>query len=107
MIVEAKERDDGERRSLISLEAFQEMINFNEFVLNISTPTPEGKMVSYYDLCRRKNITDDLVEKYAAKACKELGEKYCIVKATEKCEVTPNQPIDFIYERKTDSFNLN
>ena len=58
-------------------------------------------------MCERVNITDELIEKYAAKACEELDEKYCIVKATEKCNVTPYQPIDFIYERKTDSYNLD
>ena len=47
-----------------------------------------------------------MVEDLAAKACDEYGEEYCIVKATEKCKST-SKPIDFIYERKTDSFNLD
>ena len=107
MIIEAKERDDGERRSLLSLEAFQELINFNEFIYTISSPAPNGEMVSYYDLCDRFNYTDSIVEGYAAKACEELGEKFCLGEATEKCKVSPGLPIDFIYERKTDSYNLD
>ena len=55
---------------------------------------PNGtQMVSYYDLCARENITNEMVESYAAKACKELGEtlgkKYCLQKATEKCIIRP------------------
>ena len=54
LIVEAKVGDDGKRGSLLSLEAFQAMIDFHDFVLNITSEAPEDeKMISFYDLCER------------------------------------------------------
>jgi len=39
-------------------------------------------------------------------ACRELDEKYCLEKETPKCKTT-SKPIDFIYERKIDDYNLD
>ena len=115
--MEAKERDDGKLANLLTLEAFEEMLDFHDFIYTISFPAPkpltsytgdveEGTMITYADICERRNITDERVEKIAESACKEYGEKYCIVDAPMTCK-TSSKPIDFIYERKNNEFNLN
>ena len=42
----------------------------------------------------------------AARACKEFGGQFCIVDTAPKC-VTSAKPIDFIYMRKDDEFNID
>ena len=44
--------------------------------------------IDYYDLCKRENITDEIVVFYAAQGCEEYGEEYCLPDIEEKCEVT-------------------
>ena len=39
-MIEARERDDGVRPSLIDLDAFREMVQLHEYILNITVDTP-------------------------------------------------------------------
>ena len=61
--------------------------------------------MSFYDLCRKTNVTDEVVRQFAAEGC-ETDPFYCLPDIEEKCQVTA-RPIDFIYDRKTDSFDLS
>ena len=40
VMIEARERDDGVRPSLIDLDAFREMVKLHEYILNITVDTP-------------------------------------------------------------------
>ena len=42
----------------------------------------------------------------AARGCQEYGEYFCIVEAPPICSTEP-KPIDFIYERKDNVFNID
>ena len=61
--------------------------------------------VSFYDVCRKADITDDLVVQFAAEGCK-TNEFYCIPDIPKKCEAT-QRPLDFVYDRKTDTYDLS
>ena len=68
IMVEAKDQGDGSLQSLLTLEHFQEMIELESFLLNLTAPaelaarvTP-GSPLSFYDLCRKTNVTDEAVE---------------------------------------------
>ena len=45
------------------------------------------------------------MEQYAAEKC-EINEYYCLPKIEQKCKSTP-RPLDFVYDRKTDSYDLS
>jgi hypothetical protein len=87
------------------------MIDLENFITSLQVPDElssqiKGKeTVSFYDVCRRTNITDEIVVEYAAEGCK-IDDYYCIPDVEEKCK-TSSRPIDFIYDRKTDSFDLS
>ena len=85
------------------------MIKLEEYIMNLQAPqrladevTPES--ISFYDLCRKKNITDEIVQNFADRAC-ETDKKFCLPDISEKCQSSP-KPLDFIYDRKTDSYDL-
>ena len=40
ILIEAKERDDGVRPSVIDIDAFKEMLELHEFILQIEMLTP-------------------------------------------------------------------
>ena len=65
-MIEARPPRDGSKTTLFTKEHFREMIKLEEFIMNLQAPeelvnqiTPES--VSFYDLCRKKNITDEIV----------------------------------------------
>ena len=94
------------------------MLDLQSFIMNNITVEPPKDYadkrvaqglptyMTFYELCRQKNVTDSRVEKMAARACKEYGDEFCLVEAEPKC-VTSAKPIDFIYERKDDIYNLD
>ena len=65
----------------------------------------EPESVSFYDLCRKTDITDEVVVQFAAERCK-TNEFFCLSDIPKKCEVT-QRPLDFIYDRKTDTYDLS
>ena len=77
-MLEAVEPTDGSLHTLFTLEHFEEMIRFEEYLLNITAP-PEladkviPDSVSFYDLCKKKNITDDVITQQC-----EFDPKYCL-----------------------------
>ena len=86
------------------------MIDFEDFVINLPVPPEllaevEPETLSFSDLCKKVNITSEIVEEFAAKECPN-DPRYCLPEIPEKCEVTP-RPIDFIYNRTTDTFDLS
>ena len=87
------------------------MIDLDDYFLNITaTPEMADKLVSgtaptLYDLCQKLSVTDEVVEEYAAGVC-ETNERYCLPDIPEKCRVSA-RPIDFVYDRKTDSYDLS
>ena len=110
VMIEAKKQSDGSQ-SLLTLEHFKEMIDLDEYFLNIAA-TPEmadklvsGKAPTLYDLCQKLNVTDEIVVEYAAVGC-ETNPRYCLPDIPEKCRVSP-RPIDFVYDRFTDSYDLS
>ena len=40
-MIEARDREDGKRASLIDIDAFREMQNLHSFILNITIEPPE------------------------------------------------------------------
>ena len=80
LMIEARNREDGKRVSLIDIDAYKEMEDLHNFILNITVEPPEKyakrrieeglqSTMSFYDLCSQYNITDARVEKMAARAC--------------------------------------
>ena len=66
IMIEARPPRDGSRTTLFTKDHFREMIKLEEFIMNLTAPqelieriTPES--VNFYDLCRKKNITDEIV----------------------------------------------
>ena len=41
LVIEARDREDGKRASLIDIDAFREMQNLHSFILNITIEPPE------------------------------------------------------------------
>lgn len=111
-IIEAKKSGDGKGpTTLFTLDHFQEMIALDEFLINLAAPAEMAAEIGVdhigmYDLCKRENITDEIVVKIAAEACLEISESFCLDDIAEKCAATP-RPLDFIYDRKTDSYDLS
>ena len=79
-MIEARVRDDGKRRSLIDLDAYKEMLELHNYILNIQVEPPEKyaeirrdqgleTTMYFHEMCSEKNITDSRVEKMAARAC--------------------------------------
>lgn len=60
---------------------------------------------SFWDLCNKVNKTEEVVDDVAEAQCKLGDESWCLDPAPPKCEVSA-RPIDFVYERKTDSYNM-
>ena len=99
VMIEAKDRDDGVRPSLIDLDAYKEMLELHNYILNITFEAPEqykerleepDKEIKFLfnDTCSQGNITDARVEKMAERGCQEFGEQYCIVEAPPKCRTS-------------------
>ena len=61
-------------------------------------------MVSFFELCEKVTITTEEDEKLWDAKCK-LDESFCVVPEKPKCKTTP-RPLDFIYERKNDTYDL-
>ena len=55
-------------------------------------------------MCIKSRITSQEDEEEWAELCK-TDESYCVVPAPEKCS-SSQKPLDFIYDRKTDSYAL-
>ena len=94
VIIEAKEPTDGSRQTLLTREHFREMVEFDEFVMNITVDAPPGYVgeetsFTFYDLCRKRDILSDKAKELAAQACIEYGEAYCVVDSAERCRTTP------------------
>ena len=41
LLIEAKDRDDGVRPSVIDIDAYKEMLQLHEFILNMEVETPQ------------------------------------------------------------------
>ena len=110
VMVEAKPQRDGSRTTLLTKEHFQEMINLHEWFLDLTAPKelvdqiiPDK--VAFKDLCRKRNVTDPIIENIAAENCKSDA-RFCLDPIPEKCEHTQS-PLDFIYDRRTDTYDLD
>ena len=67
--VEAKRPEWNSPQTLLTLEHFQEMINFEEWLMNVEYPVPSSNetaniaagepptMIKFSELCRRRDIT--------------------------------------------------
>ena len=110
LIIEARQRYDGTPQNLLTREHFAEMIRFEEWLYNLTIPSPSGNSTSpdqvttFYQMCIKSRITSQEDEEEWAELCK-TDESYCVVPAPEKCK-TSQKPLDFIYDRKTDSYAL-
>ena len=66
IMVEAKDQGDGSRTTLFKLESFREMIELENFIINLTSPTLSAQViperVTFYDLCRKVNATDEIIE---------------------------------------------
>lgn len=75
ILFEGKSQTEEGPVNLITREHFAEMIEFENFFLNITVPVPPGNetaniaagepptLVSFYDLCIHTNITEESAEK--------------------------------------------
>ena len=68
------------------------MIELENFILSLTAPEDlvdriKPDSVSFFDLCRKTDITDEIVTKFAADNCK-TNEYFCIPEIPKKCEVT-------------------
>ena len=66
-IMEAKPRSDNERPTLIDLDVMKEMIEFENFLLNLSLPVPDMTLtnqteISFYDVCIKEEMVDDIAK---------------------------------------------
>ena len=110
IIIEAKKKGKG-LQTLFTHEHFREMIELDEFINNLNAPAEMAQeigvdSIGVYDLCKKDNITDEVVVYLAGEACEAGDDRYCLPDIPEKCAVT-QRPLDFIYDRKTDSFDLS
>ena len=103
---------------MLTKERFQEMLEFEKFLMEWEHAVPPEletadiaageppTTVTFYDLCKKVNVTTQEDEERWRKACEvDKDEAYCLEPAPPKCEYTP-RPLDFIYERKGDKFDL-
>ena len=116
ILFEGKSQTEEGPVNLITREHFAEMIEFENFFLNITVPVPPGNetadiaagepptLVSFYDLCVKYDVTDEIQEQQWKYDC-VVDDDYCVVPVMPKCKSSP-RPIDFIYERKDDIFNI-
>ena len=110
VMIEAKEQDDvTKKQTLFTVEMFEEMIKLEDFILSITSPELSSKVnkdaVTFNDLCRKTDVTDPFMVDYAAEACK-TNPRYCLDEIEQKCKTT-SKPLDFVYDRKTDSYDLS
>ena len=81
-------------------------------MLNITVPDEMAakiinrETVSFYDMCLKKNMTNELTETMAREACEAGDERFCLPETAPRCQST-FLALDFIYERSTDSYNLD
>ena len=60
--MQAKPRDGVKQPSLIDLDAINEMIEFEDFLLSIVAPLPKKstsvEQLTFYDICRQTEMVD-------------------------------------------------
>ena len=67
IMIDAKDRGEGDKRTLFTKEHFEEMIELENFILNLRTPAEledqvKPEKITFFDLCRKSNITDEFIE---------------------------------------------
>ena len=82
IMIEAKKQSDvTKKQTLFTVEMFEEMIKLEEFILNITSPELSAQVnkdaVTFYDLCRKTDVTDPFMVEHAAEACK-TNPRYCL-----------------------------
>ena len=99
IIFEAKQQYEHGPQNLITIEHFKEMIEFEKYMMAVEYAVPPANetddvaagepptMISFYDMCRKKNVTSAEDEKEWATLCK-TDESYCVADALPKCEVS-------------------
>ena len=84
VIIEAKQRQDGSPQNLLTREHFAEMIRFDDWLHNLTIPSPPenstspDQVTTFYQMCIRENITSPKDEAEWAELC-ETDESYCVV----------------------------
>merc|ERR1719464_1167352 len=101
-MIEAKERDDGARSTLFTVDHFKEMVALEDLILSMTVPTDlaaqVGKeSVGFLDLCKRGEKADEY-------PCNPDDD--CTPRKFDQCYVS-SRPLDLIYDRATDTFNLD
>ena len=94
------------------------MIKFEEWLMNLEYPVPMSMETAdlaageprttykFKDVCKRKRITTDEQEREWRNKCNQNDTTYCGVKPKVTWCERSHTPLDFIYERKTDSYAL-
>ena len=121
MIIEAKRPNETAWDTLLTREAFEEMVKFEEFLYNLKLPYTYTDYVGIYnptedydgpdmiglgEICQKYNLTTEDEDEDLEDDC-DPDEPYdCPVKLKEKCFAT-QRPLDFVYERFNDTYNIS
>ena len=99
--MEAKVTELNPRRTMISLEVFQEMINFEKWLENLVYPIrPPGLPTSMQNL----DLTETPLVKWSD-MCKKENIDCGYMPGRDRCHTTM-RPLDFIYECRINDYNL-
>ena len=95
-IFEAKQPNETAWDNLLTREAFEEMVKFEEFLYSLKLPEnalgdalppnqTEPRMIGLDDLCQQYNITTEEMDEDLEEDCKKDEPYGCPVKLKEKC----------------------
>ena len=115
--MEAKRPNDTAFETLLTREAFQAQVEFEEYLYSIKLPSDyletgskdtsvNSTMLGLYDLCEQYNITTEERDEDLEEDCNKDKEFGCPVKLKPKCFST-QRPLDFVYERWNDTYNIS
>ena len=103
MILEAKRPNETAWDTLLTREAFEEMVKFEDFLYNLTLaedyldekpPLPLGqngtapRQIGLADLCQVYNLTTEEMDEDLEEDCDKKKEYGCPVNLTEKCYAT-------------------
>jgi len=119
MIIEAKRPNETAWDTLLTREAFEEMVLFEDFLDSLKLPyhlndlNPISKedydgpeMIGLQDLCAKFNLTTEEMDEDLEEDCNPDKPFDCPVKLKPKC-LGNATPLNFVYERWNDTYNIS
>ena len=119
VMMQAKPREGVKYPSLIDLDAVNEMLEFEDFLLNIRVAVPDPKKSNYTearfgDVCRREEMVKDIDRIKVNEACEMFRDDpayeqylgYCNLPEPKLWCQTTQRLLNFIYDSRTESYDM-